>query len=155
MRRLVLLCVWAALANAQNQPDPILKKACGTCHVVDRVTAERRTRAQWQESIDKMVSLGAKATPEEFAKVLDVLSKNYAPSASNAAIQINIPAARPKNRPGSDDKHVVDPAAADRGAKIWAVECSKCHGADTRGGTGGINLVRSEIVMHDRYSNEL
>jgi mono/diheme cytochrome c family protein len=50
---------------------------------------------------------------------------------------------------------VVDPEAADRGRTVWASECITCHGANARGGDGGPNLVRSALVLHDRYGSEL
>jgi mono/diheme cytochrome c family protein len=38
---------------------------------------------------------------------------------------------------------------------VWAAECITCHGADARGTDGGPNLVRSQLVLHDRYGNGL
>jgi cytochrome c oxidase cbb3-type subunit 3 len=61
----------------------------------------------------------------------------------------------PVDRPGPNDKMVVDPAEADAGRTIWTAECVNCHGADARGGTGGPNLVRSVMVLHDRYGSGL
>lgn len=61
----------------------------------------------------------------------------------------------PPDRPGPNDKMVVDPAEVDRGRVIWAAECTSCHGADARGGKGGPNLVRSAMVLHDRYGSGL
>ncbi|HLK70221.1 MAG TPA: c-type cytochrome [Bryobacteraceae bacterium] len=56
---------------------------------------------------------------------------------------------------GSDDKHVVDPAAADRGRKVWVAECINCHGTHARGTDRGADLIRSVLVLHDRYANEI
>src|SRR5580700_2975452 len=56
---------------------------------------------------------------------------------------------------GADDKHVVDPAAADRGRKVYAAECINCHGTHARGGDNGADLIRSVVVLHDRYGNEI
>ena len=56
---------------------------------------------------------------------------------------------------GPSDKPVVDPAAADRGRKTWASECITCHGTQARGADNGPNLVRSVIVLHDRYGSQL
>lgn len=61
----------------------------------------------------------------------------------------------PPDRPGPNDKMVVDPAEVDRGRVIWTAECTSCHGADARGGKGGPNLVRSAMVLHDRYGSGL
>ena len=56
---------------------------------------------------------------------------------------------------GPSDKPVVDPAAADRGRKVWATECIDCHGTQARGGDKGPNLVRSVIVLRDRYGSQI
>ncbi len=61
----------------------------------------------------------------------------------------------PQDRPGPNDKMVVDVAEVDRAKPLWAAECTTCHGADARGGKGGPNLVRSALVLHDRYGNGL
>jgi mono/diheme cytochrome c family protein len=50
---------------------------------------------------------------------------------------------------------VVDPAEVDKGRAIWSAECVTCHGANARGGDGGPNLVRSPLVLHDRYGRGL
>ena len=56
---------------------------------------------------------------------------------------------------GPSDKPVVDPAAADRGRRVWASECIDCHGTQARGGDKGPNLVRSVIVLRDRYGSKI
>jgi cytochrome c oxidase cbb3-type subunit 3 len=56
---------------------------------------------------------------------------------------------------GPSDKPVVDPAAADRGRRTWASECINCHGTQARGTDNGPNLVRSVIVLRDRYGSHL
>ncbi len=61
----------------------------------------------------------------------------------------------PVDRPGPNDKMVVDAGEADQGRTIWTAECVSCHGADARGGNGGPNLVRSAMVLHDRYGSGL
>ncbi|MGH9308944.1 MAG: c-type cytochrome, partial [Vicinamibacterales bacterium] len=53
------------------------------------------------------------------------------------------------------DKPVVDAAAADRGRRTWARECIDCHGTQARGADNGPNLVRSVLVLRDRYGSEL
>jgi len=56
---------------------------------------------------------------------------------------------------GPDDKPAVDAAAADRGKRTWAAECVNCHAASARGTDNGPNLVRSNIVLHDRFGSDL
>jgi mono/diheme cytochrome c family protein len=42
-----------------------------------------------------------------------------------------------------------DPAAVDRGAKLYTAHCAGCHGATARGGPGAPDLVRSVLVLDD------
>src|SRR5437764_3405004 len=53
------------------------------------------------------------------------------------------PAAYPQRPP-------VDPATLDRGKALYGVHCGFCHGSDARGGEGGPNLLRSELVLNDQ-----
>jgi cytochrome c oxidase cbb3-type subunit III len=42
-----------------------------------------------------------------------------------------------------------DPAAVERGGKLYASNCGGCHGATARGGPGAPDLVRSVLVLDD------
>ncbi len=53
------------------------------------------------------------------------------------------------------EKMVVDDAAADRGATVYNAECVSCHGPKSRGTAKGADLIRSELLMHDRYGDLL
>lgn len=44
----------------------------------------------------------------------------------------------------------ADPALIAKGQQIFGVNCAFCHGSDARGGEGGPNLIRSQIVMDDQ-----
>src|SRR2546422_9159398 len=57
--------------------------------------------------------------------------------------------------PGPGDKQTVDAAAADRGKATYIAQCITCHGPKARGGENGPDLVRSIVVLRDRYGNEL
>lgn len=43
----------------------------------------------------------------------------------------------------------ADPAQLERGKGLYGVQCTFCHGVDARGGEGGPNLLRSQIVLSD------
>jgi cytochrome c oxidase cbb3-type subunit 3 len=45
---------------------------------------------------------------------------------------------------------VVDPAEAERGAKLYASNCARCHGDDARGTPTGPDMLRSEVILKDR-----
>jgi mono/diheme cytochrome c family protein len=56
---------------------------------------------------------------------------------------------------GPYDKQVVDASAADRGRTLFAAECGDCHGPLARGTDKGSNLIRSHVVLKDRYGSVL
>ena len=56
---------------------------------------------------------------------------------------------------GPADKPPVDGAAADRGRTVYGAECVSCHGPQARGTQNGSNLVRSLVVLRDRYGSEI
>ncbi len=63
------------------------------------------------------------------------------------------PAVRPA-RPGRGAAAAVigsgqDPAAVERGAKLFATNCAGCHGPAARGGPGAPDLIRSIVVLND------
>src|SRR5580698_2633266 len=43
-----------------------------------------------------------------------------------------------------------DPAMVERGKAMYGVNCQFCHGGDARGGEGGPNLLRAEVVLKDQ-----
>ena len=71
-----------------------------------------------------------------------------------AAARQPVPAG-PRPNVGAADRHRVEPAAADRGRKIYAAECVTCHGPSARGTERGANLIRSTVVLRDRYGNSI
>lgn len=43
-----------------------------------------------------------------------------------------------------------DPEMVARGKALYGVNCQFCHGGDARGGEGGPNLLRAEVVLKDQ-----
>ena len=56
---------------------------------------------------------------------------------------------------GPADKPLIDFAGAERGKEVWIAECISCHGAQARGTDNGPNLIRSVLMLRDRYGNEI
>lgn len=44
----------------------------------------------------------------------------------------------------------ADAASIARGKALYGVNCTFCHGSDVRGGEGGPNLLRSQLVLNDK-----
>src|SRR5438067_2027635 len=135
-------------------------RVCTTCHGAELVTAETRSKAQWETVIITMqTAMGAVITPEEFNTVLDYLTRHHGRESV-----IQMPAGRagqpsagrgPRAHVGAADRHRVDDAAAERGQKTYAAECVTCHGPSARGTDKGANLIRSPLVLRDRYGSAI
>jgi competence ComEA-like helix-hairpin-helix protein len=66
-------------STAQDaKAEQMFVTVCGRCHPVERITATRRTRGQWEETITMMITArGAAVTDEEFDTILTYLTKEY------------------------------------------------------------------------------
>lgn len=152
------------------------QKVCGaTCHGPDVVAGSGRSRDQWTAVVNQMVARGAKGTDAELAQIITYLSTSFGPGFRPTAMVARAaggppgppPAANSGRGPGplgsgAADSHVVDDAGANRGKALYAAECSSCHGLKGRGGNEalpahqrGPDLVRSLIVLHDRYGSQV
>src|ERR1044071_8921602 len=112
MRTMWVFLAAAALADAQ-EPASVFQTVCGKCHPPEAVVTPR-PRAQWQETINKMVDLGAKVSDEERTIVLDYLAATYAPGAPGGRGGRGGRGARgggggPTLNGAPLDRHVVDP----------------------------------------------
>lgn len=52
--------------------------------------------------------------------------------------------------PAYPERPPADPAVVARGKATYGLRCTFCHGADARGGSGGPNLLRAELVLNDK-----
>jgi len=156
--RIMWVCLAAAALAGAQEPASVFQNVCGKCHPPEAVVTPR-PRQQWQETINKMVDLGAKFSAEERTVVLDYLAATYGPGAAVGR------GGRGGGRGGRGggptlngaplDRHVVDPDAANRGRTVWVAECIECHGTSARGTDKGKNLIQSDMVLHDRYGSTL
>jgi len=120
------------------------------------------TREQWGSIVSNMISRGAKGSDEEFAQVVDYLAKNLPPVNNTAGPSPQTTKTKaPKRQPnlidqaGANDKQVVDEESAARGKALYIAQCVTCHGTRARGSERGPDLVRSLVVLHDRYGSEI
>ncbi len=102
LRLIGLVAAVALSLAAQETPaarsKEVFLKLCGACHKPEMAVAVRRTTEQWQESIEKMLSKGLKASDEDLNAVLDYLVQQYGrvnvnrASAAEIAEVLGIPA---------------------------------------------------------------
>lgn len=58
-------------------PEARLTQSCTRCHGLAVVRAQRLTRSEWSQELDKMAAMGAKVEPRK--PLLDYLVKKYGP----------------------------------------------------------------------------
>jgi cytochrome c oxidase cbb3-type subunit 3 len=132
-----------AASNAAG--EAATRKVCGTaCHSFEHVITVGRTRTQWEATIENMIGRGAKATSAEVTAILDFLSSSHTLAPTTI-----------RGGSGPLDKQMVDPKAAELARPLYVSDCQACHGPDARGTSDGANLVRSEIVLRNRYGDTL
>ncbi len=178
--RLAIAAISCAVLQAQAPPGgsrsggalpdgmgrDVTQKVCGaTCHGPDIIMGKGRTRDQWTAVDNAMVARGAKATDTELAQIANYLSSHFGPNtvAAVAPPRGNRSGAGPGPLgAGAADSHVVDENGAERGKSVYIAECITCHGNKARGGNSslpvnqqGADLVRSLIVLHDRYGSQI
>lgn len=64
-------------APAELPPGPdrdTVVRVCGDCHGVDLIEGQRRTRGQWRELVEDMVSRGANASDDDTKAVINYLA---------------------------------------------------------------------------------
>jgi mono/diheme cytochrome c family protein len=163
---LLLICFapWCALGQSPGPQLPeapnreTVQRICSACHPAQIVLGRGMTREQWGGIVSNMISRGAKGSDEEFAEVVDYLAKNLPPTkeAGPSVIQTKRPRAPSLiDQAGANDKQVVDEDAAARGKTVYIAQCITCHGTKARGGERGADLVRSLVVLHDRYGSTI
>jgi mono/diheme cytochrome c family protein len=132
------------VSTGSDPREATARRLCGVCHPFEFVVAVRRTRSQWEATVENMIGRGARGTNAEFTAVIDYLSETHVLTPSMV-----------RGGSGPDDKPMVDPKASEAAKPLYAANCLACHGADARGTAQGANLVRSLVVLHDRYGSTL
>src|SRR5882724_10541946 len=102
-----------------------VQRICSSCHSVQMFLGRGMTREQWSGVVSNMIGRGAKISDELIDQV------------------------------GADNKQVVDEDTAARGKSVYIAQCITCHGTRARGGERGADLVRSVVVLHDRYGSTI
>jgi mono/diheme cytochrome c family protein len=145
VRSLIALLLLAATAHAEPL-SPLVVNNCLMCHSEEMLEQQRLTPKQWAAVVKKMIGWGAPVEPENVEPLVAWLSAHYGPDAgpwaprpTDTAKLAEVLAAQPDG--------AVAKASAARGAKMYAVACASCHGADGRGSPTGMNLI-DRLVLH-------
>src|SRR5258708_7883298 len=122
----------ATRANPDTDPRAATaRKLCGVCHPFETIVSIRRTRSQWEATVENMISRGARGTSAEFASVVAFLADSYG---------LNAPPDRGGARP--DDKPLVDSKAAEMGRPVYGEKFRACPRRGPRRPAAASRLVR-------------
>src|ERR1700688_4132480 len=96
--------------------------------------------------------------PHRAAWLVVAISLPLAAQAPPAAATTQPP--EPQRRPGGVrnfliSRDVPDPAAVERGQKIFVAQCGFCHGSNANGGETGPDLIRSALALDDEGGDKI
>lgn len=81
----VAIALMSASAYGDTLPDTpgraAVVRVCGRCHSPERAATMHQSRSGWEDTIVKMVKLGAEGSDEEFDAILNYLSHHFATEA--------------------------------------------------------------------------
>ena len=72
---LVLGALWGQLPEGPGREET--QQLCSDCHELERSISLHQDRNGWKGTINKMISLGAQVTEQEFSMVLEYLSAHF------------------------------------------------------------------------------
>jgi competence protein ComEA len=65
------------LVLASGPGADVFQRACVLCHPPDRIVSVRKTKSEWEEVIDKMITKGAQVNDDNYAAIEGFLLRNY------------------------------------------------------------------------------
>src|SRR5260370_23862528 len=125
--RIMGVCLAAAALACAQEPASVFQNVCAKCHPPEAVVTPR-SRAEWLETVNKMVDLGAKVSAEERTILLDYLSATYAPGAAGGRRGRGGPRGRgggPTPHGAPPHPHRGHPHAAHPGPNVWGADCNE------------------------------
>lgn len=128
-----------AAAQEELVPGPgaeLTQAKCAVCHEIEHVIRSRQSRAEWEDTMQRMVQRGAPLAPDEIRVITDYLATYYnreGPSAAAQAASAQAAAAQAQADPVTQllnknaclgchavEKQVVGPAFRDVAARYKA-----------------------------------
>lgn len=87
---IALMLMWPSgsltvAAQSKDRGRELVEDVCTYCHNLDRLQGKQLSREEWRGLIKGIISEGAPVTDEEFAMILDYLTKHYGKSRPEGA----------------------------------------------------------------------
>jgi competence ComEA-like helix-hairpin-helix protein len=65
----------------------VFQRVCVLCHPPDRIVSVRKTKTEWEEVLDKMITRGAQLNDDNYGPIEDYLLRNYGKINVNKAVK--------------------------------------------------------------------
>jgi mono/diheme cytochrome c family protein len=99
--------------EAQDKGKTAVGEACVQCHTMRPVMLQRKTAAQWRDTVFGMIGRGAQVMPEEIEPMVSYLAASFGPQV-------------PTQAPPPSAAALPDGA----GRAVLAERCASCHALD-------------------------
>jgi len=76
---------FASVTLPDGQGKEVIDGGCGLCHGLERITAAKRSAADWQAVVTKMVFLGAPLSADQAKAAVAYLNANFGESGKTAS----------------------------------------------------------------------
>ena len=77
----------AQLALATGPGADVFQRVCVLCHPADRIVSVRKTKTEWEEVLDKMITKGAQLNDDNYGSIEEYLLRNYGKVNVNKAMK--------------------------------------------------------------------
>jgi len=128
--QVILLLLFSVFsANAEDiQAQQLFEDACTQCHSLTPIERTRNGRKGWEDTVHKMVVIGAQLNIDEMEQVIDYLYAHHGPNSMNPMITGLLPFDSPLQTDGNvSSENVVLPQGD--GKKLVQAYCLMCHDA--------------------------
>jgi hypothetical protein len=66
-------------SNSGPDVETLFEERCSVCHKTDVPKSVRKTKSEWDSTVTRMITKGAKLSPEEKTALVRYLSRLYKP----------------------------------------------------------------------------
>ena len=73
----LVVLVGTAGCGGSDSPEALVEERCTGCHALTIVKTASKTRAEWEETGDRMIEKGTRLNERQAQEVIDYLSETY------------------------------------------------------------------------------
>lgn len=102
-------------------------KVCSACHGLDLATDQKKTKAEWTDTVERMAGYGAEMTKEQKDQIITYLVAHFGAAADAPKAEAKANANANANAKGELDASMMPEGS---GKAVILRECTTCHAPD-------------------------